>query len=249
MEEREHGMNIEKGKKIIKRVDIGLSLAYFIFVPIIKSKKKIMKHEWRKKEKEIYFPKNKPEIINVPTFKFLTIKGEGSPANKSFGDHIGALYAVAYAIKMTLKKETDQPKDYVDFTVYPLEGIWSLNKEAIKKFDGTINKEDFVFKLMLRQPDFVDRIFFKKMLALAKKKKPNPFLEKVKFEKIKDGKCVQMMHLGSFDNEPATFKVMENFAKENNLTRLSKTHREIYLSDFRKVAAEKLKTVLRFKIK
>ncbi len=206
-----------------------------------------MKHEWRKKEKEIYFPKNKPEVIHVPEFKFLTIEGEGSPANESFSDHIGALYAVAYAIKMTLKKETDPPKDYVNYTVYPLEGIWSLNEEAIKKFDGTINKEDFIFKLMIRQPDFVDRHFFKKMLDVAKKKKPNLLLEKVKFEKIKDGRCIQMMHLGSFDHEPATFKIMEDFAKENNWTRLAKDHREIYLSDFRKVATEKLKTVLRFK--
>ena len=208
-----------------------------------------MKYEWRKKEKEIYFPKNKPEVINVPEFKFLTLEGEGSPENESFSDYIGALYAVAYAIKMTLKKETDQPKGYVDFTVYPLEGIWSLNEEAIKKFDGTINKEDFVFKLMIRQPDFVNHSFFKKMLEVAKKKKPNLLLEKVEFEKIKEGKCILMMHLGSFDNEPATFKIMEDFAKENNWTRLAKDHREIYLSDFRKVATEKLQTVLRFKIK
>lgn len=208
-----------------------------------------MKYEWRKKEKEFYSPKNKPEVINVPAFKFLTIEGEGSPANESFSEHIGALYAIAYTIKMTLKKKVDQPKDYVDFTVYPLEGIWSLNEEAIKKFDGAINKEDFVFKLMIRQPDFVDHKIFKKMLEVAMKKKPNIFLEKVKFEKIKDGKCIQMMHLGSFDNEPASFKIMEEFAKENNFTRLAKNHREIYLSDFRKVTAEKLKTILRFKIK
>ena len=90
-----------------------MSLPYFIFAPIIKSKKEIMKYEWRKKEKEFYFPKNKPEVINVPAFKFLTIEGEGSPANESFSEHIGALYAVAYAIKMTLKKEVNQPKDYV----------------------------------------------------------------------------------------------------------------------------------------
>ena len=208
-----------------------------------------MKHEWRKKEKEVYLPKNKPEIINVPTYKFLTIKGEGNPNSEIFPEYIGALYAVAYAIKMTLKKETDQPDGYVDYTVYPLEGIWSLNEEAQKKFDGTVNKDDFVFKLMIRQPDFVDRDFFKKMLEVAKKKKPNILLEKVKFEKIKDGKCIQMMHLGSFDNEPASFKIMEDFAKENNLVRLAKDHREIYLSDFRKVVAEKLKTVLRFKVK
>ncbi len=208
-----------------------------------------MKHEWRKKEKEFYLPKAKPEIIDVPTFKFLTIEGEGSPESKDFPNYIQALYSLAYPIKMTLKKETNQPKEYVDYTVYPLEGIWSLNEEAIKNWDGTLNKEDFIFKLMIRQPDFVDRDFFKKILERTKQKKPNPFLEKVKFEKITDGKCVQMMHLGSFDNEPESFRIMEDFAKENNLTRLAKDHREIYLSDFRKVAEEKLKTVLRFKIK
>jgi len=208
-----------------------------------------MKHEWRKKEKAVYFPKNKPEVINVPTFKFLTIEGEGNPNSELFSECIGALYAVAYTIKMTLKKEIDQPEGYVDYTVYPLEGFWDLNDEAKKNYDGKLNKDDLVFKLMIRQPDFVDRNFFKKMLAIAKEKKPNPLIEKVKFEKIKEGKCIQMMHLGSYDDEPVSFKIMEDFARKNNLTRLAKDHKEIYLSDFRKVAPEKLKTVLRFKVK
>lgn len=208
-----------------------------------------MKHEWRKKEKTFYLPQNKPEIIDVPALQFLTIEGEGNPNSDIFSEYIGALYAVAYAIKMTLKKEATPPKEYMDYTVYPLEGCWDINDEAKKNYSGQINKDDLVFKLMIRQPDFVDRNFFKKMLALAKEKKPNPLIEKVKFEKIKDGKCIQMMHHGSFDLEPESFKIMEAFALENNLTRLAKDHREIYLSDFRKIVPEKLKTVLRFKVR
>ncbi len=112
-----------------------------------------------------------------------------------------------------------------------------------------MDKNDFVFKLMIRQPDFVTEDFAREMLDLTKKKKPHPFLEQVKFEKITDGLCVQMLHSGSYDDEPASFKIMEEFAEKENLTRLSKNHREIYLSDFRKVAPEKLKTVLRFWVK
>lgn len=206
-----------------------------------------MKYEWRKQEKNIYLPKNKPELVHIPTFQFLTIAGEGNPNNESFSEYIGALYAVSYAIKMTLKKRTP-PKGYTDYTVYPLEGVWDINEAAKKNFTGIINKDDLVFNLMIRQPDFVDHAFVKEMIELTIKKKPHPLLEKVKFEKITEGKCIQMMHIGSYDNEPASFQLMETFADQNNLFRESKIHREIYLSDFRKVAQEQLKTVLRFKV-
>ena len=101
---------------------------------------------------------------------------------------------------------------------------------------------------MIRQPDFVDATFFEKMKELTNKKKPNELLNKVKLEKIADKSCVQMMHLGSYDNEPESFQIMEDFAEKQNLSRLSKVHREIYLSDFRNVPVEKLKTVLRFQV-
>ncbi|MDY7395335.1 GyrI-like domain-containing protein [Aureibaculum sp. 2210JD6-5] len=208
-----------------------------------------MKHEWRKKEKEIYLPKNKPEIINVPEFKFLTIEGEGNPNDEFFSEYITVLYSLSYPIKMTLKKRQTKPRGYRDYTVYPLEGIWDINEEAKKKFDGKLNKNDLVFKLMIRQPDFIDYNFYNEILELTKKKKQKKLLDKVKFETIEEGKCVQMLHIGSYDDEPETFEIMESFTKENNLTRLSKVHKEIYLSDFRKVAPEKLKTVLRFKVK
>ncbi|MCB0704456.1 MAG: GyrI-like domain-containing protein [Saprospiraceae bacterium] len=206
-----------------------------------------MKYEWRKKEKAFYLPKNKPEIINIPEFKFITIEGAGNPNSDFFSEYIGVLYTLSYAIKMTLKKGT-QADDYVDYTVYPLEGVWDLKEEAKKNFTGKINKDDLVFKLMIRQPDFVEASFFQQMLELTRKKKPNDLLEQVKFEKITDGNCLQMLHIGSYDDEPESFEKMEAFAESQNLLRTSKVHREIYLSDFRKVAPEKLKTVLRFKV-
>lgn len=207
------------------------------------------KHEWRKKEKEYYLPKAKPEIIDIPAFKFVTISGAGNPNSQMFSNCIGVLYSVSYAIKMTLKKLEDKPNEYSDYTVYPLEGIWDINEKAKKEYDGTLNKDDLVFKIMIRQPDFVTEFFFNEMLELTKQKKPHILLDEIKFEVISDGKCVQMLHMGSFDNEPESFKQMELFAKSKNLERISKSHREIYLSDFKKVPTEKLKTLLRFNVK
>lgn len=207
-----------------------------------------MKHEWRKKEKGIYLPKSEPTIIDVPEYQFISIKGVGSPESEYFSECIGALYSIAYTIKMNLKKYEIKPQGYYDYTVYPLEGVWDINEDAKKTFSGTINKEDFVYTLMIRQPDFIDEKMFKTMLKLAKHKKPNALFEHVKFESIREGKCIQMLHIGSFNTEEKSFTIMENFAKDNNLQRHSKVHKEIYLSDFRKVASDKLKTVLRFKV-
>ncbi|MGF1769536.1 GyrI-like domain-containing protein [Enterovibrio makurazakiensis] len=180
--------------------------------------------------------------------KFITISGRGNPNSSEFTGYIEALYATAYTIKMTLKNLVPAPRDYMDYTVYPLEGVWDITDEAKKDFNGTINKDDLIFKLMIRQPDFVTEKFFVEMLELAKKKKANPLLEQVLYESISEGKCVQMMHLGSFDDEPATFAIMEAFAEQQGLIRHSKIHRELYISDVRKVAPEKLKTTLRFSV-
>lgn len=208
-----------------------------------------MKHEWRKKEKTIYFPKNKPELINIPEYQFITLKGEGNPNSSFFSECIGVLYSISYAIKMNLKKVEKPPENYNDWTVYPLEGIWDINEEAKQNFNGQINKDDFVFNLMIRQPSFVSIDFFNEMLEFTKNKKPHYLLDRVKFEKITDEKCIQIMHVGSYDNESASFTKMESFANSQNLVRKSKVHREVYLSDFRKVPEEKLKTILRFQLK
>ncbi|WP_298486770.1 GyrI-like domain-containing protein [uncultured Maribacter sp.] len=207
------------------------------------------KHEWRKAEKALYLPKTKPELIEVSAQKFITISGAGNPNSQHFANCVSVLYPISYAIKMNAKKMKQPSIGYFDYTVYPLEGLWDLNEEAKKRYNGTLNKDDLVFKLMIRQPDFVSQDFFSEMLALTKKKKPHSLLENLKFETITDGKCIQMMHIGHYDDEPKSFKLMEQFALEQGVERLSKAHREIYLSDFRKVAPEKLKTVLRFQLK
>ncbi|MBE3659141.1 hypothetical protein BOO92_21015 [Vibrio navarrensis] len=207
------------------------------------------KHEWRKKEKSVYLPKTKPEVITIPEFKFITIEGEGSPTNSLFTLKIGALYSLAYTIKMMTKKMETKPERYFDFTVYPLEGVWDINDEAKSKFDGNVNKEDFKYKLMIRQPDFVDKNIYTQMLEIAKEKNNNPLLEQLNFETVCEGLCVQMLHLGPFEEEPASFEKMEKFAENVRLVRLSKTHKEIYLSDTRKVSSKKFKTVLRFQVR
>jgi len=206
------------------------------------------KHEWRKKEKQFYIPKNKPEVIDVPEFKFISLRGEGNPNDEAFADAVSTLYSLAYPIKMIAKKMDAKPDGYQDFTVYPLEGIWDINDKAKQTFTGTINKEDLVYQIMIRQPAYISEDFFAEVFDAVKKKKPNPLLDQVEFLTATEGKCVQMLHLGPFEDEPASFAAMEAFAESEGLTRVSKLHREIYLSDVRRVAPEKYKTVLRFKV-
>jgi hypothetical protein len=206
-----------------------------------------MKQDWKKADRQFYLPKTKPELVKVPPFKFFSIHGQGDPNDKPFQGNIGVLYSLAYTIKMS-PKNNFAPKDYFEYTVYPLEGIWDLTEEAKKSNLKTLDKSQLVFNLMIRQPDFVTPDFALEAIERTIKKKYHPFLEKVKFEIIEDNLCIQMMHIGSYDSEPASFKQMEDFCRQNGYKRESKQHREIYLSDFRKVSPDKLKTVLRFRI-
>lgn len=204
-----------------------------------------MKHEWRKKEKQYYGPKQKPEKVDVPAFGFFIIDGEGNPNSDAFAEAIGVLYSLSYAIRMSPKKDR-APKDYFEYTVYPLEGIWDLNEKGRAEYDGTFDKNNLEYRLMIRQPNFVDKAYADQVIEWVKKEKPHPLLEQVSFEFIEDGPSVQMLHLGPYDDEPASFKQMEAFADAEGLKRKSMVHREIYLSDARKTAPEKLKTILRF---
>jgi hypothetical protein len=207
----------------------------------------VMIHEWKKVEKGIYLPGTKPELTNIPAFNFFSIVGKGDPNDKHFAEYIGVLYSLSYAIKMSPKKGF-APENYFEYTVYPLEGVWDISEETKKNPAAKLDKNTLVFNLMMRQPDFVSYEFAVKIIELTKKKKPHPLLEFVKFISIEEGNCIQMLHTGSYDNEPDSFKRMEDFCIENKFERESKRHREIYLSDARKVSQEKLKTVLRFKI-
>jgi hypothetical protein len=208
----------------------------------------MLKHEWRKKEKALYLPKIKPQLIHVPNLTFATLSGEGNPNGPYFSECIKALFSVSYAVKMTLKKNHNIVEGYMDYTVYPLEGVWDLREDARTHAQERVNKDDLVFKIMIRQPEFVPENMFFEQLEKVKLKKPNRTLDHVKFESIEEGRCIQALHLGSYDSEPSTFHKMEEFAREHQLQRIAQSHREIYLSDFRKVPEEKLKTVLRFKV-
>jgi len=146
-------------------------------------------------------------------------------------------------------KQGFAPASYEEYAVFPLEGVWDIDDEAKKNYNGTLDKNTLVFNLMMRQPNFVTPDFAAEAIARTKKKKPHELLDKVKFETIEEGRCVQMLHDGSYDSEPASFAKMKEFADSTNLVRISMLHREIYLSDARKTASEKLKTVLRFCVK
>lgn len=134
-----------------------------------------------------------------------------------------------------------------DNTVYPLEGIWDLTEKG-RQLD-TLDKNELVYTIMIRQPDFVTQDVVDRAFEMVHKKKPHPLLDDVTFNSMEDGLCVQMLHIGPYDDEPKTFAHMHQFTEEQNLERISLTHREIYLSDIRRVAPEKLKTVLRFQVK
>ncbi|MBO3445543.1 GyrI-like domain-containing protein [Clostridium sp. CCUG 7971] len=204
-----------------------------------------MKHEWRKKEKLYYIPKTKAELVNIESMKFIQIKGEGNPNEEAFSEVVGALYSVAYTIKMMPRNNVEIPR-YFEYVVYPLEGLWDLKEEARNK--DSFDKSELIYTIMIRQPEFVTEDIFKDAIKIVKRKKPNKLLDKVEFSTIEDGLCVQMMHIGHFDEEEKTFKVMKKYCEENNLALRSKVHREIYISDFRKTEQSKLKTVLRYMV-
>lgn len=209
-----------------------------------------MKHEWRKHEKEFYIPKTKPELVDLPAFKFYTIEGEGNPNSESFGKAIEALYGASYGIRM-MPKKGKVPEGYFEYTVYPLEGVWSLTDSFLEnmKEGDLFTKDDFKYKIMIRQPDFVSSELAHSNLEAVADAKSNELIHSITFESICEGLCVQMMHIGSYDHERESFDLMEAFCTEHNLERLSPIHREVYIEDPRKADSDKLKTVLRFKVK
>lgn len=205
-----------------------------------------MKYEWKKHEKSLYFPKQIPEVITIPKQTFFMLKGKGNPNSDSFAEKIGVLYSLAYAVRM-MPKQGCIPEGYFEYTVYPLEGLWDLTEKG--KQSGTLNKDELLYTIMIRQPDFVTTGVVNKAFEIVRKKKPHPLLDDVIFGTMEDGLSVQMLHLGSYDDEPKSFKIMNDFIANNNLVKSSLIHREIYLSDARKVQPDKLKTVLRYMVK
>ena len=206
------------------------------------------KIDYKKDEKEFYLPANQPGLITIPEMKFFMISGKGDPnTSESFSEAVQALYSLSYTIKMS-PKSGKAPEQYQEYTVYPMEGIWDLEQVDESSDFSKLDKNRFVYTLMIRQPDFVTESFAGEILEIVKKKKPNPKLEETRFEPFQEGLCVQMMHMGPYDSEAGSFRQMEQFIAERGLARISHTHREIYLSDPRKTAPEKMRTVLRCQI-
>lgn len=204
-----------------------------------------MKYEWKKEEKRLYGVKQKPEIINIPSQKFITINGEGNPNEIDFSDRISALFNLAYGIKMLFKKMyADINKiSFTDFTVFPLEGIW--RKNSGEKFD----KSKLKYTIMIKQPDFITQDIFENALENVKKKKLNVLYNEINFEEIEDGKSVQILHIGSYDDEWKSFEMMDKLANELNLIRTGDFHREIYLSNKNRTSEDKQKTILRYSVR
>lgn len=209
-----------------------------------------MAFDYKKEYKEFYMPKNKPSIVEIPKMNYIAVRGKGNP-NAEDGEYkksIGLLYAIAFTIKMSYKG-SHKIDGYFEYVVPPLEGFWwqNGNKNSIDYND----KESLIFISVIRLPDFVTKKDFDWAIEEATNKKKQDF-SKVEFLTYDEGICVQCMHIGSYDNEPATVELMHRYMTENGYelditdTRL---HHEIYLSDPRRCDVNKLKTVIRHPIK
>jgi len=199
--------------------------------------------DYKKDFKDLYLPKNSPMIIEVPSFRFLQIAGQGDPNGEDFALATAALYSLSYAVKMSYKSN-QVPVDYYEYTVFPLEGVWDL----VDKTRAATDKANLAYEIMIRQPDFLDEVLLERFITETRRKKPNRYLDTVELTTIKDGLSCQMLHLGSYEDEPANFMRMLQFCENLGYQRSSLKHREIYLSDPRKTEVTKLKTVLRFPV-
>ena len=206
-----------------------------------------MPFDFKKEYKEFYMPKGKPEIVTVPKMNYIAVRGKGNP-NEEEGEYkksIELLYGIAYTIKMS-KKGDHKIEGYFDYVVPPLEGFWW--QENVDGIDYS-HKENFQWISVIRLPDFVTKADFEWATEEATRKKKMDF-SKVEFLTLEEGLCVQCMHSGSYDD--ATVAAMDKFIADNgyeNDISDTRRHHEIYLSDARKAAPEKLKTVIRHPIK
>lgn len=208
-----------------------------------------MPFDYKKEYKEFYVPPKNPTIVTVPPINYIAVRGEGDP-NEEDGEYkqaIGLLYGIAYTIKMS-KKSSRQIEGYFDYIVPPLEGFWWQDK--LKGIDYA-HKENFKWISLIRLPDFVTKTDLEWAVREATQKKKLDF-SKVEFLTYDEGLCVQCMHIGSYDDEPETVKLMHEYMEQQGYSidiAENRFHHEIYLSDARKVAPEKLKTVIRHPIK
>ena len=199
----------------------------------------MVKIDLAKEDKNYYTAKTSPQVSTFPKLLYLTIEGRGEPKDKSFTEAVQALYSLDYGIKSLCKKAEK------DFTVAKLEGLWWVksNKPALE-----IPHAEWYWKLLIRLPDFVTSDIVDKAKRDVMEKKGIGLVKEIKCEKIIEGKCIQVLHIGPYSTEPETIKEMKKMMKENNLTE-NGHHHEIYLSDPRKTLPQKMKTILRQPVK
>ena len=208
-----------------------------------------MAFDFKKEYKEFYLPPEKPVIVTVPKANYIAVRGKGDPNDEggAYQQAIGVLYGVAYTLKMSYKTD-HRIEGFYDYVVPPLEGFWW--QEGIDGVDYS-DKSTFCWISVIRLPDFITRADFDWAVEIASKKKKID-CSGAEFLTIDEGLCVQIMHIGPFDAEPATIALMDRFLEANgyeNDFSTTRLHHEIYLSDARKVAPENWKTVIRHPIK
>ena len=208
-----------------------------------------MAFDFRKEYKEFYMPKNKPSVVTIPPMNYIAVRGKGDPnlEDCEYRTAIGLLYGIAFTIKMS-KMGDHRIDGYFDFVVPPLEGFWW--QEGAKGVDYA-HKELFRWISVIRLPDFVSKTDFDWAKEQAARKKKMDF-SKAEFLSLDEGLCVQCMHIGPYDDEPMTVELMHRLMEEQGYTldiTDQRMHHEIYLSDARKTAPEKLKTVIRHPIR
>ena len=208
-----------------------------------------MAFDFKKEYKEFYMPKNKPEIVTVPQANYIAVRGKGNPneIDGAYQKAISILYAVAYTLKMSYKTE-HKIEGFFEYVVPPLEGFWwQDNVDGIDYAD----KAAFNWISVIRLPEFITQKDFEWAVKTASEKKKLD-CSSAEFLTVDEGLCVQIMHIGALDDEPQTVTLMDEYIAqngyENDITE-SRLHHEIYLSDARKVAPEKWKTVIRHPIK
>lgn len=208
-----------------------------------------MAFDFRKEFKEQYRPKDVPGIIDVPEIRYIAVRGKGDPneENGAYQKAVSVLYAVAYTLKMSYRTD-HRIEGFCEYTVPPLEGFWW--QDGIDGADYS-DKSSFNWISVIRLPDFVTKEDFDWAVAEASRKKKLD-CSSAELLTVNEGLCVQVMHTGPFDDEPATVKKMDGFLDKNGYVSdmtSGRLHHEIYLSDARKTPAEKMKTVIRHPVK
>ena len=204
-----------------------------------------MAFDYKKEYKKFYLPKKQPQIVDIPEMKFIAVRGTGDPNEEggAYKTAIGLLYGIAFTIKMS-KMGSRKIQGYFDYVVLPLEGFWK--QEGVDGIDYR-RKADFQWISVIRLPEFVEKADVQWAVEEAERKKKQDF-SKVEFLTIREGLCVQCMHIGPFDNEPATIALMDQYVQEQGYEKdfsEGRMHHEIYLSDVRKAAPERWRTVIR----